>query len=405
MDLTLLELIGSILMFASAGILGLLIAKYVKLPLSLILVIVGFALSFLIQPLGWDTGIRASNFQDLMMFVLLPILIFESAYSLDLKLLKKYLPNVITLATFGVIVSAIVVAFVLFYGIDHVGFPLIAALITGVVVSATDPVAVVSQLKLLEAPEDLAILIEGESLFNDATAIVMFTILVALATSNEVFSFSGALLKFVIVFLGGIAVGVVLGAFAALLTRWIEITLPHLILLTLVLAYGSLYVGEHFLHVSGIVAVMFAALTFKKMADPILQTFKQEIHHTWESLGFIANVFVFVLLGLVVTIDMFTAMWLAMLLAIAGSLVARFVAVYSSVYLNHLTFGQSIPNNYPPIMVWGGLRGAVTIALVLSLPTEMPYWWTIQSIGFAVVIFSLLVQATTNPFLMRKLKV
>lgn len=184
MDLSLLDIIGTTLLFAFAGAIALVIAKRLALPLSLLLVFVGFGLSFLIQPLGWDTGVRANNFQSLTMFVLLPILIFESTYSLDFMALKKYLPNVLTLATLGVVVSSAIIAVVLFGGINHAGFPFIAALLTRIVISATDPVAVVSQLKQLNAPDGLNMLIEGESLFNDATAIVMFTILLTLASGN-----------------------------------------------------------------------------------------------------------------------------------------------------------------------------------------------------------------------------
>lgn len=196
-------------------------------------------------------------------------------------------------------------------------------------------------------------------------------------------------------------VGIVFGLVGAGLARMIDVALPNMILLTLLLAYGSLYVGEHLLHVSGIVAVLVTALVFKFFTASVLAHYREDIHKTWESLGFIANVFV--LLGLVVTIDMFTSMYWAILLAIGGAFVARVIAVYSSVYINHFSFGQKLPTSYPPIVIWGGLRGAVTIALVLSLPTNLEYWWTIQSIGFGVVIFSLIVQATANPILVKKL--
>lgn len=399
-----IQLVGSILAFAGVGLVGLLIARWVKLPYSLILVVLGFATSFLLKPLGWDTGIRASNFQDLMLFVLLPVLIFEAAFSLDSKLLFKFMPNVLTLATLGLIISTLLIAMMLYYGIDHSGFPIIAALIAGVVISATDPVAVVSQLKQLNAPEDLNVLIEGESLFNDATAIVLFGILISIALGTSEPSVLGALGGFCLVFGGGVVIGAACGFIFSKLIRYIEMSVPNMTLTTLILAYGSFYVAEHSLHVSGIVAVLFAAITFRHFADDLLQAVSHQVHEIWQSLGSLANIFVFVLLGLVITVDMFSEMWLAMVLAIVAAFIARLVAVYSSVWLNQFTIGQPTPNKYPPVMVWGGLRGAVTIALVLSLPTELPYWWTIQSIGFGVVLFTLIVQATTNPLLMRKLK-
>jgi len=400
----LIQLVGTILTFAGIGFIGLLIAKRVALPFSLILVLLGFATSFLLAPLGWDTGIRANNFQDLMMFVLLPVLIFEAAFSLNSKKLFKFMPNVLTLATLGLLISTVLTALFLFVGIDHAGFPIIAALIAGVVVSATDPVAVVSQLKQMNAPEDLNVLIEGESLFNDATAIVLFGILLSVALGASEPSVVGAIGSFLLVFGGGILVGALAGFLGAKLIQLIEINAANATLTTLLLAYGSFYIAEHSLHVSGIVAVLFAAITFRRFSEDTLRNVHHEVHEIWQFLGSFANIFVFVLLGLVVTLNMFSEMWIAMLLAIVAAFIARLAAVYCSVWVNHFTIGQSIPAAYPPIMVWGGLRGAVTIALVLSLPTELPYWWTIQSIGFGVVLFTLIVQATTNPLLMRKLK-
>jgi CPA1 family monovalent cation:H+ antiporter len=399
----LIQLVGSILAFAGIGFIGLLIARRVALPYSLILVCLGFITSFLLEPLGWDTGIRANNFQDLMLFVLLPILIFEAAFSLDSQRLFKFMPNILTLATLGLLISTTLTALLLFIGIDHAGFPIIAALIAGVVVSATDPVAVVSQLKQMKAPEDLNVLIEGESLFNDATAIVLFSILVAVALGDAQPSALAAIGSFVLVFAGGILVGAWLGWLAAKLIQLIEINTANVGLTTLLLAYGSFYLAEHSLHVSGIVAVLFAAISFRRFSKDMAANVQHEVHQIWQFLGSFANIFVFVLLGLVVSLDMFSVMWLAIIIAIAAALVARVVAVYCSVWLNRFTIGQPIPDKYPPVMIWGGLRGAVTIALVLSLPTELPYWWTIQSIGFGVVLFTLIVQATTNPMLMRKL--
>lgn len=393
------------LLLIGIGVFAIVLERFVRIPYTLLLVVLGFILSLFTVEFGIDTGVRASNFQDLMLFILLPVLIFEAAFALNSKLLFKYLPNVLTLATLGLLISTTVIAIFLYYGINHSGFPFIAALLTGVVISATDPVAVVGQLKQLKAPADLNVLIEGESLFNDATAIVLFGIILSIALGQSEPDLPSAIIVFCKVFFGGIIVGSMLGFFAALLVRLINISVPHIVVITLLLAYGTFYIAEHLLHVSGIVAVLFAALLFKKSAQNQLTDVYTGLHSVWESLGFIANIFVFALLGLVVSLNMFTEMWLAIMLAIVGAFIARVVAVYISVWLNHFTMGQPTNPKYPPIMVWGGLRGAVTIALVLSLPTELPYWWTIQSIGFGIVLFTLIVQATTNPILVRKLKI
>ena len=400
-----IDIIAVMLIFAATGIAGLMVTKVINLPYSLVLVLLGFLLSLTIGIFDWDSGIRAGNFQELMLFVLLPVLIFEAAFVLDSKLLFKFLPNVLTLATLGLLLSTVLTAILLFYGINHAGFPFIAALITGAVVSATDPVAVVAQLKALKAPPELNVLIEGESLFNDATAIALFTILVSIGTGAAEPDLLSGIFRFLTIFFGGIIVGALMGYLFAFSLKFFNVNVPALVLVSLVLAYGSFYIGEHIFHVSGIVAVLFAALVFKKFGHQALKPLAHEIHSVWESIGFIANVFVFVLLGLVISLDMFTERWLAILLAVLAATLARFFAVYTSTTLNRFTLGQTIDPRYPPIMIWGGLRGAVTIALVLSLPTELPYWWTIQSIGFGVVLFTLVVQATTNPLLMKKLKI
>lgn len=364
-----IDIIAVMLIFAATGIAGLMVTKVINLPYSLVLVLLGFLLSLTIGIFGWDSGIRAGNFQELMLFVLLPVLIFEAAFVLDSKLLFKFLPNVLTLATLGLLLSTALTAVLLFYGINHAGFPFIAALITGAVVSATDPVAVVAQLKALKAPPELNVLIEGESLFNDATAIALFTILVSIGTGAAEPDLLSGIFRFLTIFFGGILVGALMGYLFAFSLKLFHVNVPALVLVSLVLAYGSFYIGEHIFHVSGIVAVLFSALVFKKFSHQALKPLAHEIHSVWESIGFIANVFVFVLLGLVVSLDMFTERWLAILLAVAAATVARFVAVYTSTTLNSFTLGQSIDPRYPPIMIWGGLRGAVTIALVLSLPT------------------------------------
>ncbi len=393
------------LLLLGVGVFAIVLERFVSIPYTLLLVVLGFILSFITVAFEIETGIRASNFQDLMLFILLPVLIFEAAFVLDSKLLFKYLPNVLTLTTLGLLISTAVIAIFLYFGINHPGFPFIAALLAGVVISATDPVAVVGQLKQLKAPSDLNVLIEGESLFNDATAIVLFGIILSVALGQREPDLTSAIAIFCNVFFGGILIGIILGYVAALLMRLINISVPHTLVITLLLAYGSFYIAEHLLHVSGIVAVMFSALVFKKSARNELTDVHISLHKLWESLGFIANIFVFVLLGLVFSLNMFIEMWLAIVVAIAGAFIARVVAVYTSVWLNCIILGRPINPKYPPIMIWGGLRGAVTIALVLSLPTELPYWWTIQSIGFGIVLFTLIVQATTNPMLVKKLKI
>lgn len=402
------DIVATLLLFTGVGLMAMLAAKWIKLPLSLWMVICGFLFSLTLPLTGWDTGVRASNFQDLMLFVLLPVLIFEAAFNLDPALLKRFLPTVSTLATLGLVLSTVITAIMLFYGIGHPeGFPFIAALLAGAVISATDPVAVVSQLKQLNAPEELSTLVEGESLFNDATAIVLFTLLVSIATGATEPNFISGVVTFLSVFFGGIVVGVVAGYLFVFLQKVIGADPVTHGVLTITLAYGGFYVAEHVFHFSGVMAVLVSAIIYRLKASLAHQDVAHGltlhgIHHIWEFIAFIANMFVFVLLGLVISLDMFEQRWLAILIAIAAATLARLLAVYSSVFIT-AKLGNAINPKYPLLMWWGGLRGAVTVALVLSIPTELPYWWTIQSIGFGVVVFTLIVQANTTAWMFSKL--
>jgi CPA1 family monovalent cation:H+ antiporter len=304
------------------------------------------------------------------------------------------------LAVLGVLISCVVTAGLVYIGIGHSeSFPWIAAFLTGAILAATDPVAVISQLRANHAPEDLTALFEGESLLNDATAIVLFTMVIGFATqtwSNEANYFS----YFAQVFFGGIAVGAILGLLAIFIIMLIADAIATRFIL-IITAFFSFYCAEHILHVSGILAVTITAVTTRFALEKVESTMMQGVGETWEWLGLFFNSLLFVIMGLVVTINMFQERWLAMLVAIAASLVARAVAVTVSSLItkplpNHISMGWQI------LLIWGGLRGAIAIALVLSLPTSLPYWWTIQSMVFGVVVFSMLIQGTTNSKLVRK---
>ena len=406
--MTIPEIVAVILLFAVVGLPAIYAARYLRfLPLSVWLIAAGFLLGIGVEASRFDTGIRAHNFQELVFYVLLPILIFEAAYSLPHKELLKSLAPILLMATLGLLISMVVTGIGVWYGINHSGFPFIAALLTGALLAATDPVAVVNQLKEVAAPRSLGVLVEGESLFNDATAIVAFSIILslALAGGGEV-SASSVFGQFLHSFGGGILAGGAVGAAAIFADRLLGAKTPAApsAFITLVTAYGAFYAAEHFLHVSGVMAVLISGLMLSREHQRWRsERLREQLHAFWLSLSYLFNVAVFVIMGLVVTVGMFTGRWLAMLIAIAAALIGRIAAVYLSCWLAGVLFRSPVQRAYQPVLVWGGLRGVVTIALALSLPHDLPYWWTIQSIGFGVVLFTLLVQAPTNPLLMRRL--
>ncbi len=399
-----LSAISVVILFALIGLVAVVMERLVRLPFSLWLVLLGFLFALMLPWLNWDTGVRADNFQSLILFVLLPVLVFEAAYNLNLTLLRQFLPTILLLAVGGMMLSTFVIAGLVFVGIGHpVGFPWIAALLVGAILSATDPVAVVDQLQRLQAPKALATLIEGESLFNDATAIIAFTIILGIATGEREWALDSAVANFFIVSCGGAAIGALSVAIFYLLLRWVTLTPHQLNLAMLVLAYGTFYLAEHQWHVSGVVAVLVCAIVSKLIVERTNKQWHEQVVDTWHFISFLANIFVFVLLGLVITLEMFAERWLAMLIGIAATLVARTLVVYLCTWCLNGLNRKPVEARYRPIMVWGGLRGAITIGLALSLPTSLDYWWTIQSIAFGVVLFTLVVQAPTNGLLMRRL--
>ena len=379
------------------------LARRLHIPFTAILVIAGFGISEVMVMAGLDTGIRAQNFHDLIFFVFLPILIFESAYRIDTRLLLKNLAPILFLAIPLMLLSALITAALVYAGIAHpAGFPWIAALLTGALLSATDPVAVVALFREMGVSERLALLVEGESLFNDATAIVLFGVFLAIATDSAgPMTWPAASLHFLKVFFGGILFGAVIGIIATATTRLLKDPIPAA-LATVISAYLAFVLAETTLHVSGVMSVMATGLVLGKTTG---QGENQETdfgQKLWEFNAYVANALVFLLMGVTITLDMFTHRWLAMLIGIAGIIVARAIGIFTFVpLLSRFTPIEAIPRPYQLVMFWGGLRGAVTLALALSLPTSLDYWWTIQSIAFGVVLFTLFVQAPTTAPLLR----
>lgn len=381
------------------------LARWLRLPQTLLLVVSGAVGAFVVTDLlNMDTGLRAASFHDLVFYVFLPVLVFNAAYHLPARQLTANLGIILFFAVGGMLLTAVLCAALVFWGIGHpTGFPWIAALITGALLAATDPVAVVAQLKNLGAPERLVTLLEGESLFNDATAIVLFGILLSMATAgDETFAPGDATLQFLLVFLGGAAVGTAGGLLGSAVLHLLRPGVSHA-LTSLVMAYGTFLLAEALLEVSGIMATLLAGLLLARAVQredgPQIGA---ETGFTFDFLAYAANGSVFLLVGMTITGAMFAERWLAMLIAIGAVLLARLVMVFGASPLLNLIARESIPPGHQAVIAWGGLRGAVTLALALALPTSLDYWWTIQSMAFGVVVFTLFVQAPTMPWLIRR---
>ncbi|WP_028112954.1 cation:proton antiporter [Ferrimonas kyonanensis] len=397
-----LTTLGQVLLLVTLALLGLIIAKAWRLESTLACLLVGFVAGQSVGIFSFDTGIRAHNLKDLVFFIVLPVLIFEAAWHLKPKSLRRWLTPILTLATLGVLINLLVIGALTYWGLGHPqGFPWLAALLTGAILAATDPVAVISQLKRQQAPEELTTLFEGESLFNDASAVVLFSLFLGFAL-RQGGSVGGAdLLDFLKVFFGGLSLGALLGWLTAIACRFLNRS-DATMMAMVTLAFASFYLAEHWLHLSGILAVMASAMVLRWQLERTPPLNPESLNHGWAWLGLTFTSLLFVIMGLVITLEMFTERWLAMVVAILAALAGRLLAVGGCALLLKPVMPLSLA--WQGLLVWGGLRGAIAIALVLSLPTELPYWWTIQSMVFGVVLFSLLVQGTTNGLLLRKLK-
>ncbi|ORU92946.1 MAG: sodium:proton antiporter [Cycloclasticus sp. symbiont of Poecilosclerida sp. M] len=395
-----ITLLSQILFLGALTVVGLLLNRFLKLELTLACLASGFIAGLFLTKINFDTGIRADNLRDIVFFIILPVLIFEAAWHLKPALLRRWLAPIIALATVGVLASCFAMAGIIYFAIDNPqNFPWIAALLTGSILSATDPIAIVTQLRAIKAPDDLAVLFEGESLFNDATAIVLFTLILAMAT-GEIDTEENYLAYFSAVFFGGLLFGLVFGLIVTILCLLLANSSATTLILTLS-AFSSFYIAEHLIHVSGIMTVMVVALVTRFSFKELENDLAKGVSYTWGWLGMFFNNLLFCIMGLVITLGMFQEQWLAMLIAIIAALLARTVAIFSCCLLIRPIKAVSLA--WQTLLVWGGLRGAIAIALVLSLPISLPYWWIIQSMVFGVVIFSLLVQGTTNKRLLKTL--
>ena len=380
------------------------LARRLYLPMSAALFAGGFAGSQLIVSMDIDTGLRWHHFHDLVFFVFLPVLIFESASGMDARLLLRNLVPILLLALPLLLLSALFTSALLFFSIGHAsGFPWLSALVCGVILSATDPVAVTELSKRLPIPGRLLTLMEGESLLNDATTVVLFMLLISAATAHTPdLELSAAAANFLRLALGGLGIGLVLGLLAFWLIRWLERTM----IISLLAAYASYLVAETQLGVSGVMATLACGLLLSQALRKTRPEQQLILHGWWSQLGWLANSSLFLLAGATVTLLMFEERWLAMLLGIAAVLLTRALGVWTAAGVTGLLPGQSaISSGYRVIMSVGGLRGAVTLALALSLPVELEGWWTVQSIAYGVVLFSLFVQAPLIEPLLNRLRI
>ena len=387
-DIVTIEEITILLLLVASAVA--VVARRLRIPYTVGLLLVGLVLSLL-------SSTRIQFSPQIILALLVPPLVFEAAFHLRLDDLRRDFWLILALAIPGVILTTFFVGIVVAWG---TALAIQATLVLGALVSATDPVAVVALFRRLGVPRRLQVLLEGESLFNDGTAIVMFNLMVAIALEGR-FDLATSVRDFITVSGGGVLIGIALGVLASQLIGRIQDPLVETTLTT-VLAFGSYLVAEYF-HVSGVLAVVAAGITNGNTGPSGMSaTTRLVVFNFWEYAAFIANSFVFLLLGLTFDLALMVANWQAILWTILAALVARIVSIYGLSFWH-----REIPTNWKHLLFWGGLRGAITLALALILPQTgflASVRGSLQAMAFGLVLFTLLVQGASTDWLVKRLK-
>ncbi len=336
--------------------------------------------------------------RDLIFNIFLPPLVFEAALKLEWRPFRRELPVTLVLAFLGVAIAAAVVA-----GGMHwlVGWSWIGASLFAVLIAATDPVSVIASFRELKVEPRLSMLVESESLLNDGVVAVIFSVLIAVVAGGA--SSPGAVAtSFLWTLCGGVLIGAISGAAVLLIAGKTDDHLVE-ISLTTIAAYGSFLMAEHF-HASGVLASLTAGLVIGNLGltGAISQHGRQHLLDTWDYFAFLANSFVFMLIGMNVATSPVGLLGFATAgIAVVLVLLGRTAAVYP---LCAIFFRSklAVPARYQHILVWGGLRGALGLALALTLP-PIPERVAIILTTFVVVAFSLFVQGLTMSGLVRRL--
>lgn len=357
------------------------ITRRFALPYSVGLVIAGLGLAAVPGTVG------LSLTPELIFTVFLPPLIFEAAIQIPWRPFRRELPLLLLLVTVGVALAAGVVAAGMHY---LAGWSWLGAAFFGVLIAATDPVAVISMFRTVHVDERLHLLVEAESLLNDGAAAVGFAVLLGIAAGGAAGGSAIGGQLFVIV-AGGLVCGAVVAGPLLLLGGRTDDHLVEITLTTLA-AYGSFLLAEHF-HVSGVLAALTAGLMVGNLGSigAISDRGREAVLNFWEYVAFLANSFVFILIGTSQAAISLMPVLFAAGLGIVLVLLGRAAAVYPVAAL----FGGSalrVPAGFQHVMWWGGLRGALSLALALAIPPSVPERAEIIRVAFAVVAFSIFVQ-------------
>ncbi|MCP4426585.1 MAG: Na+/H+ antiporter [Chloroflexi bacterium] len=390
--------LGFVILLSIAAVVAI-INQRIRMPYTVALVVVGLALSF------FPNFLHFSVSSDLILAILVPPLLFEATLHIKWEGLKADLAPILLLAIGGTLISTFIVGGI---ASQVLSIPFTAAIAFGALISATDPVAVIAFFRSLGVSKRLSILVEGESLFNDGIAIVLFGLAISAAGgAAEEFVLSEAVIEFLRVALGGLGVGLGLGFVVSYLVLKNVDNAMIETATSVALAFGSFVIAEEF-HLSGILAVVAAGLMVGNVGmQNTSPTTKLTLENFWDFLAFAVNSLVFLVIGLEVVIEQLFNWVVPIIVAVIAILLSRGAVVYSLTWL-HSQFNAegAIPKSYRHVMYWGGLRGAISLALALTLTGDVfgdPIDQELRVMTFGAVLFTLLVQGTTIDKLIRNL--
>lgn len=411
---------------------SLFVAQRFKIPHTVFLVGVGVVLGALafLPPLSFIDDLTLTP--QLLFYIFLPILIFESAYNINIKHLTSDAPVIGILSIISLVISAFAIAFGLDFAFDLINLdvPFMLSLVFGAIISATDPVAVLALFKEYGAPRRLSLIFEGESIFNDGTGVALFLVILAIAQAGSygMTDITTGVLSFSIMVLGGILFGLIFGGFFAKLIGYTRSNEFASITLTMVLAHTTFIcaelfshyvtIGETHLYLSSIIATAVASLLMGNYGRYKISPNAHEfVEKYWSQFAFLANSLIFIMIGmLAVTLPVDTpALLIPITLTILVVAAARALSIYPVVGIFNWVVGKSsqIPRSWQHVLAWGSLRGALAVTMVLMIPDDLrfPGWslaYTpkelILTLTVSCVFATLFIKATTIGNMMRRLK-
>lgn len=392
------------LLLSLAALFSLINHKTIKLPNGIGIMLIGLLMSIaliFINKIGWFSTeaiqhiFREIDFNDAVLNGMLSFLLFAGALHVNINRLAELADTIAILATIGVAISAALVSIISYYVffMFDIEVSYMYCLLFGVLISPTDPIAVMGILKKIGAPKSIEVKITGESLFNDGVAVVFFIVVLELATDPQSASFSHISMLFITEAVGGAIYGFILGYIAYLLLKTVDDYQVE-VLITLALVMGGYSLAQH-LHLSGPIAIVVAGLMIgnkgRKLA--MSENTRKRLDDFWELIDEVLNALLFLLIGVELLIIQISQSYIfAALLIIPTVLFSRFISVGLPVAL--LKFKNSYSPHAIKILTWGGLRGGISVALALSIPTG-PWRDPILTATYGVVIFSILVQGLT----------